>query len=333
MNLEKLVHNTLLKLNPETAHNLGKIGIKHKLLAPGEYISEKKPMLFNHEINNPLGLAAGFDKNGQVSDQIINYGFGWEEVGSVSFYGSKGNPKPRLFRLENGSLLNRMGLNGSPVEEILLKLVEAKNPFAVNIVKTPDEKITGDFAIEDIRKTYKIIKETLESHGKLIYVALNLSCPNTKDGKTFEEPKNLNYLLEAIEEVKGKIPYLIKLSPNLEQQQVREIVEVAEDRVSGYICGNTFSTYSREHGKGGLSGEKLKWHTQELIKNVNNLTTKIIIACGGISSGKDILIAEYRGADFFQVFTGFVYGKNAGPSFAHKILKEYEELKKPVVKR
>ena len=333
MNLEKLVHSTLLKLDPETAHNLGKFAIKHKLLALGKFISKNKPNLFGYEINNPLGLAAGFDKNGQVSDQIIDYGFGWEEVGSVSFYGSKGNQKPRLFRLENDSLLNRMGLNGSPVEKILLKLVEAKNPFAINIVKTPDEKITGDFAIEDIRKTYQLVTSILEPFGRLIYVALNLSCPNTKDGKTFEEPKNLNYLLEAIEEVKGKTPYLIKLSPNLEQRQVREIVEIAEDHVSGYICGNTFQSYSRKYGQGGLSGEKLKWHTKELIKNLSNLTTKTIIACGGIATGRDMLIAEYNGADFFQVFTGFVYGQNAGSSFAHKILGEYVELKKPLIKR
>ncbi len=332
MSLERLIYSYLLKLDPEKAHNLGKLGIKYKFFAQGPYITENKPNLFCYEINNPLGLAAGFDKNGQISDQIIDYGFAWDEVGSISFYGSRGNEKPRLFRLEEG-LLNRMGLNGDPAYKIIERLQNAKKPFAVNITKSPDDRIVGDAAVEDIRKTYSLIKNGLEPLNKLIYVALNLSCLNTRDGKTFEDPKNLKYLLESIREIKGKRPLLIKLSPSLEYGRLTKIVEISDDQIDGYICGNTLPFVHGNYGRGGLSGKLLRERTGKLIKTINIITTKTIIACGGITTGKDILLSQLDGADFFQVFTGFVCGNsNSGPSFAHKVLNEYYQLKRQLIK-
>src|SRR3989338_7453067 len=195
--LETLAYKSLLQFPPETAHNLGKWAIKHQILAPGQYIAQKKPSLFGFELNNPLGLAAGFDKNGEISDQIVDYGFAWAEVGSITYYGSEGNNKPRLYRREPSSLLNRIGLAGDPAYIIISRLKNTKQPFAINIAKTPRAEIQGDKAIEDIKSTYKLAIENLPRE-KLIYTTFDISCPSTLDGKTFEEPSRLEELLTEI---------------------------------------------------------------------------------------------------------------------------------------
>ncbi len=326
--LETLAYKSLLQFPPETAHNLGKWTIKHQILAPGQYIAQKRPSLFGFELNNPLGLAAGFDKNGEISDQIVDYGFAWSEIGSITYYGSEGNNLPRLFRKKPSSLLNRIGLAGKPAHQIIGRLKNTKHPFAINIAKTPRAEIQGDNAVEDIKSTYKLVIENIPQE-KLIYTAFDISCPSTFDGKTFETPENLETLLSEIEKIKAQTSILLKLSPNLESKQLRKIIEIADDKVDGYICGNTYQIYDQTQGFLGLSGEELKPYTINLIKTTSDLTTKTIIACGGISTGKDALIAQLFGADFFQVFTGFVYGNNASPRFAHKLLNEFYELKQP----
>ncbi len=324
--LETLAHKSLLQFPPETAHNLGKLAIKHQIFAPGQYITQQKPNLFDFELNNPLGLAAGFDKNGEISDQIVDYGFAWTEVGSITYHGCEGNNQPRLFRKQPSTLLNRIGLAGQPAHLIIDRLKNTKQPFAINIAKTPKVEIQGDKAIEDIKSIYKLAIENLPRE-KLIYTAFDISCPSTLDGKTFEAPENLEALLLEIKKIKAQTPIVLKLSPNLESKQLRKIIEIADDKVDGYICGNTYQIYDQTQGFLGLSGQELKSYTINLIKTTSDLTTKIIIACGGISTGKDALIAQLYGADFFQVFTGFVYGKNSGVRFAHKLLNEFYRLK------
>jgi len=328
MNLEELFHKPLLWLPAEMAHDIGKWGMKRGLFAPGRFATPKSEInLFSFKLDNPLGLAAGFDKNGELLDFVQQYGFSYVEVGSLTYFGGIGNPKPRLFRLrKEKSLLNRMGLNGHPAHIIVDKLKEAKNPFAVNITKTRSQDIMGDDAIRDITNTYKLVKN-LEEGGKLIYITLNVSCPNTAEGKTFEDPAVLEELLSEINKIRGERPILIKFSPNLEEEKLSKLIEVADDRVNGYICGNALPHNHEKYGIGGITGEMLSLHTNTLIKRARERTGKTIIGCGGISTGADASIMEHHGADSFQALTGFIYG---GPRFAHEVNKEYLELKKSV---
>ncbi|MBI4089538.1 MAG: quinone-dependent dihydroorotate dehydrogenase, partial [Candidatus Levybacteria bacterium] len=201
--------------------------MKHKLLAPDEFKTEEsKTELFGVEINNPLGLAAGFDKNGELIDSALEYGFGYVEVGSVTYEGGKGNEKPRLFRLhKEKGLLNRMGLNGDPAEIVAERLKTAKSKaFGVNIAKTHSPDILGDKAIADFVNSYKLLK----SFG--IYTVINISCPNTREGRTFEDPASLRELLSAISEAGRVKPILLKLSPVIARadNKLTEVVSIAE---------------------------------------------------------------------------------------------------------
>ena len=330
MKLETIAHNLLLNMDPERAHTLGKWAMKKKYFAPGRFYTPGSEWeLFGCKLDNPLGLAAGFDKNGELADQISDYGFAYEEVGSITFQGGAGNSKPRLFRLDGGSLLNRMGLNGDPAEMVVQRLTTAQHYFAINIAKTHHPEIMGDKAIEDIVGSYKLVVERLEPLGNLIYVAFNVSCPNTREGKTFEDPASLQELLTALEHSRGARPWLIKLSPNLTLKQLYELLKVADDHVEGYICGNSLPMEHPVYGRGGASGALVKEWASQLIHNVRNLTRKPIIACGGIFTGQDAYRAVQQGATAgFQAYTGLVYGSPyRGPQFAHQINKEFLQLK------
>lgn len=331
----QIAHEMLLKLPPELAHKIGMFGMQHGLFAPGKYDEEKLPLrgFFGYGMSNILGLAAGFDKNGHLMDKVQNYGFGWVEVGSITWEGGKGNKKPRLYRLKNEfgerSLLNRMGLNGDPAIEVCDRLRRAKRPFAVNIAKTHNPEIVGDKAIEDIVATYRTVVLAVEPKANVIWVVLNISCPNTTEGKTFEDnPESLDELLSGVVEVGGKRPIMLKVSPTLTLEKAKKIVDIAGDRVGGYICGNTLPMEHPKYGKGGASGRFVKPYALSTIEMFRKLSDKIIIGCGGIESGADMFEAEERGANLFQVVNGFVVGRNHGPRFAHRVLDEYCYLKK-----
>ncbi len=318
----------ILKLFPaETAHNIAKWGMRHKLCAPGPVVQAgdvvnggwRHPTLFNLRINNPLGLAAGFDKNAELVDAIQDYGFGFIEVGSVTFLGGKGNPKPRMFRIsepgnEHG-IMNRMGLNGLPACDVAERLKGCTcKAYGVNIAKTHSAEIVGDAAIGDMVGTYKIMRE----FGA--YTVLNISCPNTREGKTFEEPGPLRDLLHAITDTESAMqsitrrqPLLVKFSPTLVADVTRfaDLIDICKQfNISGYIFCNTLPMGHPEYGQGGA-----KWARDYGVKET-------IIACGGIFTGQDIVDYKAAGADFFQAFNGFVRGSNSGPKFAHKVLAE-----------
>lgn len=323
--IKKLAHWFLFQLDAERAHEIGKQAMKHKILAPGEFKTEEKTELFGVEINNPFALAAGFDKNGELVDSALEYGFGYVEVGSVTYEGGEGNDKPRLFRLhEEEGLLNRMGLNGDPAEVVAERLKKAKsNAFGVNIAKTHSPDIMGDNAIRDFVNSYQLLK----SLG--IYIVINISCPNTRKGRTFEDPLILRELLSAILEAGRVKPLLLKLSPSLvKSDKLVDLVTVAEEsNIDGYVCGNTLPYVHPRYGKGGLSGKLLREPALTLMQKVRELTNKVIIGVGGISTGLDMIFASASGADFFQAYSGFVIGKNRGPNFAHIINSEFYKIK------
>ncbi len=331
--LEKAAHALLLMLDAERAHSLGKWAMKKSLFAPGRYCTEKSHTeLFGIPLDNPLGLAAGFDENGELADVVQQYGFAYVETGSITFHGGKGNPKPRLFRLGEGNLLNRMGLNGDPAEVVVQRLLSAQAPYAINIAKTHAPEITGDKAIEDIIASYKLVTTHLEPTGKLIYCALNLSCPNTKEGKTFEQPEALEELLQAVSAVRTargtareNRPLLLKLSPTLSFREIYHLLQVAEPFADGYICSNTLPFEHARYGRGGLSGNFLREDSLQLLNNLNKQTSKPIIACGGILQGADAYRAYCTGGRAgFQAYTGFAL---QGPEFARNLLDEYYTIR------
>jgi dihydroorotate dehydrogenase len=309
--------------------------MKNGILKPGPHIvrwnAQRYYSLFGINLDNPLGLAAGFDKNGELADKGRDYGFGFVEVGSVTLRGGDGNPKPRLFRLPNDRLLNRMGLNGEPADVVARRLDqvnELANPFGVNIAKTHDPQIMGDDAIFDICRSYRLLNHL----G--IYTVINISCPNTREGRTFENPGALRELLEEINTVRTSHskPLLVKISalwglPRSEHtaefyKEREELIQVCEDaNVDGYVAVNTLPTHHPKHGKGGLSGPLLFDYCCNAVIFLRERVSKPIIAVGGITNHHRYRTIRTLGANAVQCYTGFVRGENAGVQFAHNILR------------
>lgn len=292
--------------------------------------------IFGLTFPNPVGLAAGFDKNGTTIPIMEKLGFGFIEIGSITANPSVGNPKPRSFRLpKDQSLINRLGLNNDGVRTISrrLKKCHASVPIGVNIAKTHNPAIVGKRAIDDYKTSFNILKDLAD------YITLNISCPNTEEGKTFEEPKALDDLLTALEIKKdASLPaVLVKFSVDLEKNQLKELVEICESHaVDGYVATNTSSkreNLTTSHrvieniGKGGLSGKAIKHSSTAIIEQIHSLTNgqKTIIGVGGISNTIDAIEKLMAGADLLQIYTGLVY---EGPGLVRKINRELAKFLK-----
>ncbi|MDX1641417.1 MAG: quinone-dependent dihydroorotate dehydrogenase, partial [Balneolaceae bacterium] len=219
-----LARPLLFRLSADTTHEAtvklaSSISKKEWLSkAVGSFYSYSDPSLeqniFGLNFPNPLGIAAGFDKNATMAPVLSKMGFGFLEIGSITANPSTGNPKPRSFRLPaDQSLINRLGLNNDGVQTISRRLnkLELPIPLGINIAKTHDPKITGEDAIRDYAYSFTILKDIAD------YITLNISCPNTLEGKTFEEPETLNALLEHLEIGKDSSlpPVLVKFSVDL----------------------------------------------------------------------------------------------------------------------
>jgi len=336
MKLENFAHACLSNLPVGISHAIGKIAMMGSVFSPGECYGDPTK-LFGFNLKNPLGLAAGFDNNGEIVDCASRYGFGWVEVGSMTYHGSPGNRGKTTDKLEEG-VWNRMGLAGEPAHLVIERLEKKSAPFAINIAKTNNPEISGDRAIEDIASTYALAAIRLGGQKKTIYAAFNISCPDTEERKSFEEePEYLNNLLDALDCLPKTIPRLLKISPNLSDEKLRDIYEIADHRIDGYVCCNTLRM---PHPKkpdviGGGSGHHVRALRQRTIKYLREelRTKKVIIGSGGISTGLDGFLAwnHGRGADAFQAYDGFVYkyegNPNAGPNFAHQFNREFSRLK------
>lgn len=285
--------------------------------------------LFGISFKNPVGLAAGFDKNAVLFNELADFGFGFVEIGTVTPKGQEGNPKQRLFRLvEDEGIINRMGFNNLGVDEIIKNLKKNKGKIIVggNIGKNtniPEEQYTQDYC-EVFNKL----------HPHVDYFVLNVSCPNVSSHAKLGDK---DYLLELISSVK-KInsskdeirPILLKIAPDLNEGQLDEVIElVAETKLDGVIASNT--SVNREGlkasedqlkaiGNGGLSGKPIRERSTAVIKYLAEKSNKAfpIIGVGGIHSVEDALEKLEAGADLVQVYTGFIY---EGPSLVKKINK------------
>lgn len=262
-------------------------------------------------------------------------GFGYAEIGSVSAKAHEGNPKPRLWRLPaDAALINWLGLNSEGVVTIAEKLANSKFslPVGINIVKSNKPDIKGEAAVEDLLVTFRAIR-----HLPVLYVVVNISCVNTAEG-IWQETNILSSFLESIaKENTNKLPILVKLSEDGNDELIEKIVEIGKQySIAGYICGNT--TRQRPPLKtekhivdsienGGLSGPPIKQLVLPLCRKVYQLkkADQIIIANGGIANGQDAYDYIRAGVSVVQLYTALVY---EGPSVIRKICEELSALLK-----
>jgi dihydroorotate dehydrogenase len=283
--------------------------------------------IWGKTFQNPVGLAAGFDKNGCLAPLMKPLGMGFTEVGSITARPHPGNPKPRLFRLPNDrALINRMGLNNDGAQVVIDRLHQHAPPLptGINIAKTPHPDISGDDAIRDYIFSYQKACEAAD------YITVNISCPNTPDGRTFEEPTLLDELLSALSSTDRfkTIPTLVKFSADLNHRELEQRVDVCEAyQIDGYVACNTSSTREglntsfarlREIGKGGLSGAPLFRKSLEIVGWLREMIVneKPLIAAGGIDSFEKALKMLQAGASLLQIYTGLIY---EGPALVSNI--------------
>lgn len=288
---------------------------------------ELRQNIWGLTFNSPVGVAAGFDKNGHTMHLMESMGFGFMEVGSITANASTGNPLPRSWRLpEDRSLINRLGLNNDGAKTVVKRLNnrEAKFPIGVNIAKTHNPDISGQAALDDYKFSLDLAKPVSD------YITINISCPNTEEGKTFEDPELLNQLLSYLNIGKDASdpPVLIKFSVDLSSSNLSELLEVTESfAVSGYVATNTSAAREKlktdpgsikKIGRGGLSGRAISDKSTKIISQLSDYTKgeKTIIGVGGIFTAADAIEKIKAGADLIQLYTGMVY---EGPSIAKSI--------------
>ena len=325
----------LFKLDPETTHDLAIKSLKFNYL-PRKMFEVEDEQILNIELlgknfPNPIGLAAGFDKSGEVYNSLLKFGFGFIEIGTVTPLKQFGNPKPRIFRLEDdGALINRLGFNNDGIEIIKnrIKSEKKKGVVGINIgpnKNTKDQK--NDFCI-GLKNFFDIAD----------YITVNISSPNTEGLRDFHDQEKLEDLLLALNKIKSEnkinIPLLLKISPDIKDNQISEIADTAIiNDISGIILTNTtnsnkdklISDFKIEEG--GLSGEPLQQISTNMIKKFyKQLNGKIpIIGVGGVNSGKSAYEKIIAGASLLQLYTGLVY---KGPSIVKNIKKELIQILK-----
>jgi dihydroorotate dehydrogenase len=281
--------------------------------------------VFGLKFKNPVGLAAGFDKNAVLYNELSNFGFGFIEIGTLTPVAQDGNPKKRLFRLKKDSaIINRMGFNNGGVQEAVKRLKKNKGVLiGGNIGKnklTPNEKATSD---------YEICFDALYDY--VDYFVVNVSSPNTPNLRELQEKEPLTQLLNTLQSKnkskRNPKPILLKIAPDLTNEQLLDIIAIVNDtQIAGVIATNT--TISREGLQsenkietGGLSGKPLTKRSTEVIRFLAEKSNKAfpIIGVGGIHSAADAIEKLDAGASLVQLYTGFIY---EGPNLVKQINEE-----------
>lgn len=335
----KLIRSVLFLFDPEKIHYFTAWLIRTTLSIPGMKTlwtkrfrledSRLKTKVFGIEFDNPVGLAAGFDKNASMFNDLAYCGFGFIEIGTVTPLGQPGNEKPRLYRLkEDAGIINRMGFNNDGVDNALknLKIKKTKLIIGGNIGKnksTPNEEATQDYI-----KSFNALFDVVD------YFVVNVSSPNTPNLRALQERGPLTELLKSLQLENAKQaerkPILLKIAPDLTDAQLDDIIEIVQEvRLDGVIATNT--TISRDGlktsndriesiGAGGLSGKPVRARSTEVIRYLATKSNKAfpIVGVGGIHSAEDALEKMDAGADLVQLYTGFVY---EGPKLVKDINK------------
>jgi len=327
------LRSLIFKLDPETAHGLAIKSLKFNFVPNVLDKDKNDPLfqtkLFNKNLENPIGIAAGFDKNAEVYNSLFKLGFGFVEVGTVTPLKQYGNPKPRVFRLvEDEALINRLGFNNLGAKNVLDRISSNKQIglLGVNIGPNKDTNDRLNDYIECLKTFYKVAD----------YITINISSPNTEDLRNFHNQKKLDELLNEINNEKNKlsskIPIVVKVSPDINDQEIVDISDVLlKNNIEAIIISNS-SDATRDnlsdiqgHQKGGLSGKPIEEKSTDLInKFYKILGDKIkIIGVGGVDSGISAYKKFLAGASYIQLYTGMVY---RGPNIVNLIKKELKEL-------
>jgi dihydroorotate dehydrogenase len=328
---ERFVRPLLFSLDAETAHHLTLALLQRasrfdpalrmlRSLRP----SPKPKTLFGLTFPNPIGLAAGLDKNGVALPAWAALGFGFIEIGTVTAKAQPGNPKPRIFRLpEQQALINRLGFNNDGADAIAQRLAALREsgrwpavPVGINIGKsrtTPLEQATDDYLY-----SFRALRDFAD------YITLNISSPNTPGLRELQEPEKLSELLHAIGNEAGTAPkpLFVKISPDLSGTELKAILAVCEENgVSGIIATNTTldhsSIASQLDQAGGLSGAPLQDKSTALVREINARSTIPVIASGGIFDAESAREKFQAGALLIQLYTGLVY---RGPQLLREIM-------------
>jgi len=323
----------LFQLDPETAHTLGNRLLEaiqdtpiERMVADNYTVVDPRLHVdaFGQSFANPVGVAAGFDKNATVPNGLAALGFGHVEVGGVTAEPQAGNPRPRLFRLaEDEALINRMGFNNDGADLIgeRLETTECRVPIGVNIGKSksaPNEEAEDD---------YLYTFERVESGGD--YFVVNVSSPNTPGLRELQQRDRLESILGSLRDA-GADPLLVKFSPDLTEAALEDALEVVDDLdLDGVIATNTTTnreTFLRsEHAseEGGLSGKPIEAEATETIRFIAERTEKPIVGVGGVTDATGAYAKIRAGASLVQLYTGLVY---EGPSIAREINRGLLEL-------
>ncbi|HEX8265592.1 MAG TPA: quinone-dependent dihydroorotate dehydrogenase [Pyrinomonadaceae bacterium] len=324
----------LFRLPPETAHELAvkflKSGFAEKFV-PNQNLSPFGEIeCFGLKFKNPVGVAAGFDKNGIVASELARLGFGFVEVGTTTFHPQPGNPKPRLFRLpQDKALINRAGFNNDGTAEVVERLKKNRPPCVLGMNIGKSKIVPNEAATEDYLKSFDLV------HPIADYIVVNVSSPNTPNLRELQKADALAELLDALQQrnrelspKKRIVPLLVKIAPDLTEMEIEAIVGVAINlKLAGIVATNT--TINRENlktpkteiqriGAGGLSGKPLTRHSTEIVEKIFRFSGgKLpIIGVGGIFTAADAFEKVAAGASLIQLYTGFVY---QGLNVAHDI--------------
>jgi len=323
----------IFKVDPEKAHTLAIKSLKFNLIPNVFDESKNDPIfqtkIFDKELDNPIGMAAGFDKNAEVYNSLFKLGFGFVEVGTITPLKQYGNPKPRVFRLvEDEALINRLGFNNHGAE-IVKDRIKRNNKMGLLGINIGPNKNSSN-RLNDYLIGLKAFYDDAD------YITINISSPNTENLRTFHEGNKLQDLLKSImiekKNLKSNIPIVVKISPDIDETQVNLISEILlEYEIKAIIISNT-SDATRDklsdiqrHQKGGLSGKPIEEKSNILINRFYKLLKgKIkIIGVGGVDSGKAAYDKFTAGADYVQLYTGMVF---KGPNIAGIIKKDLKEL-------
>lgn len=342
-----LIKPILFSLDPERVHDffvgfgrvLGASSFTRQFVA---WVCQyKNPILRTRvagiDFENPIGLAAGFDKDVKLTKIMPSVGFGFMEVGAVTRHPYEGNKGLRLLRLPaDKSLIVYYGLKNIGAEAIAVKLprLKFKIPVGINIAKTNRADIKGEKSVEDYAATYRM----LGNH--FAYVTINVSCPNAQDGCMFQEPQLLDGLLDALAKEKKSVPVFLKISNHLSEQEVDDILKVVEKYsfVDGFVVGNLAKRRDILKFKspterlalipaGGISGEPVRELSTAIVRHIYRKTKGkyAIIGLGGVFTAEDAYEKIKAGASLVQIITGLIYG---GPLTVKKINRGLVELLK-----
>lgn len=322
-----LLRHLLFRLDPELAHKL--VLKTFKITSKVEIIKDILSVMFSNEkpfeylglrFKNPIGLAAGFDKNAEVFDIIEGLGFGFCEVGSVSLHPQKGNPKPRIFRVvDEYAIINYVGLENDGAY-VVAKNIEKKRekvsfPIGINIVKNND--VDFKEAPLNIAECFRILKDLGD------FFVFNISCPNV-EGMVGEISGYLESILEKIRRFDTKKPLFVKISPDLDDEDLYRITLLSNRYGFGLVATNTtrrrdfLKTRLFDDVEGGLSGRPIREYSFEVIRRIRSFDKEIdIIAVGGISECSDIIKRAGFGVKLFEIYTAFIY---EGPGIVKKLV-------------